>query len=160
MSMHRHGGGLSLRFGISLFAALALEFAPWGEWLFARKPIFPAVALVFWSIYHPRLCGYAAAVIVGVATDLAAQTPIGFNALSYVLMLFVADRLRGRFALLGAAAAAAHVFVILAAGQLSLYLLGVFDEGLPELTWRRFYPSMSGAALWWVLSAVYARRRI
>lgn len=159
MSVYRHGGGLPLRFAASLFAALALEFAPWGEWLFVRKPIFPALALVFWSIYHPRLGGYAAAVIVGVATDLAAQTPIGFNALSYVVMLFAADRLRGRFALLGAAAAAAHVFVILATAQLAIYLLGVFDEGLPELTWRRFYPSISGAVLWWALSVVYSRGR-
>lgn len=158
MSDYRYGeGGGGLRFAASFFAALALEFAPWGEWLFARKPIFPALALVFWCIYHPRLGGYAAAVIVGVVTDLAAQTPIGFNAFAYSVMVFAASRLRGRFALLGGGAAAAHVFLILATAQMALYLLGVFDEGLPELTWRRFYPSISGALLWWALSVAYAR---
>ncbi|MGI9337534.1 MAG: rod shape-determining protein MreD [Gammaproteobacteria bacterium] len=161
MSDYRHRGGasLSFRFAASFFAALALEFAPWGEWLLARKPIFPALALVFWCIYHPRLGGYAAAVIVGIATDLAAQTPLGFHAFSYVVMVFAASRLRGRFALLGSAAAAVHVCFILATAQFALYFLGFFDEGLPELTWRRFYPSIVGALLWWALSIIYARGR-
>ena len=150
---------LLLRFAASFFAALALEFAPWGEWLFARKPIFPALALVFWSIYHPRITGYAAAVVVGIMTDLAAQTPMGFNAFSYVVMIFFAQHLRGRFVLLGAAGQAVHILFILATAQLALYLLGVFDEGLPELTLRRFAPSMSGAALWWFLSLAYWRGR-
>ena len=60
---------------------------------------------------------------------------------------------------LGAAGQAVHILFILATAQLALYLLGVFDEGLPELTLRRFAPSMSGAALWWFLSLAYWRGR-
>ncbi len=148
---HAERGAPLLRIAASFFIALALEFAPWGEWLFRHKPAFPALALVFWSIYRPRTVGYAAAVLVGVATDLAAQTPLGFNALAYCVMLFFAGHLRGRFALLGAAGQAAHVLFILATAQMTLYVLGIFDEGLPQLTWRRFTPSLSGAALWLAL---------
>ena len=155
MAAYRQSSGARksprLQIAASFFVALALEFAPWGQWLFEHKPVFPALALVYWSIYHPRAVGYAAAVMVGLATDLAAQTPMGFNALAYCVMLFAARQLRGRFALLGTMGQAAHVLFILATSQFVLYLLGVFDAGLPELAWRRFAPSMSGAALWVML---------
>ena len=121
-----------------------------------HKPLLPALALVYWAHYHPRLIGYTAAVATGVLLDLANQTPLGFHAVSCSVVVFGAFLFERRFALFGGVGQGAHVFLILAAGQMTGWALGGLEAGeLAELPgWRFFIPSISAGVLWLALPLI------
>lgn len=138
---------------VTLFMSVAAEFIPWPALLLPLLPIFPMLVLVYWVVHQPKIINYTAAVIIGVIMDLANQTPLGFNALACVVIVLMANIFSNRFMLLSGFAQALHVFIVLAAGQGSLYLLGYLEERTiqPPLEWRLFIPSMSSAVLWLLL---------
>lgn len=137
---------------LTLFLSFALEFLPWPEASLRIKPVFPLLALVYWAKHKPRLINYGAAMVVGFIMDLANQTTFGFNVAACSVVVFMTNTLGGRFVLLGGFAQAVHIFAILAAGQLTLFVLEWLFGELPlVLEWRFFYPSMSAAVLWGAL---------
>lgn len=136
----------------TLFLALAAEFIPWPALLLPFRPLLPMLALVYWVVHQPRVVNYAAALAVGVILDLANQTPMGFNAAACVAVVLLTNMLSNRFMLLAGMAQALHVLLVLAAGQLCLYLLGFLEaQAPPPLEWRLFWPSVASAALWLLL---------
>lgn len=148
--------------GATFFLALSLEFLPWPGWAQRIKPLFPDLALVYWAIYRPRIVNYGAAVALGVLMDLAGQLPLGFTALSYSLVVFLANGMRGRFSLLGPFGQAMHVLFILCCGQTALLLLKVWEGGdwpqfSEQIGWRLFAPSIAAAALWLFLPLLMRR---
>ena len=151
-----------LLIGATLFLSLALEFLPWPGWALRVKPLFPDLALVYWAIYRPQIINYAAAVALGVLMDLAGQLPLGFTALSYSIVIFLANAMRGRFSLLGPFGQAAHVLFVLGCGQTALLLLQIMEVGEwsqfgDRFGWRLFAPSASAAALWLFLPLLMRR---
>lgn len=148
--------------GATLFLSLALEFLPWPGWALRVKPLFPDLALVYWVIYRPQVINYAAAVALGVLMDLAGQLPLGFTALSYSLMVLLANAMRGRFSLLGPFGQAVHVLFVLGCGQTVLLLLKLSESGDwshfgAQFNLRLFAPSATAAALWLVLPLLMRR---
>lgn len=146
----------------TFFLALSLEFLPWPGWALRFKPLFPEVALVYWAIHRPQIVNYAVAVPLGVLMDLAGQLPLGFTALSYSVVVFLANRMRGRFSLLGPFGQALHVLVMLCCGQSVLLLLRVWEGGDwsqlgEQLGWRLFTPSAVAAMLWFFLPPLMRR---
>ena len=152
--------------GVSQFAAVlcvavVAELAPWPVAALSLKPDFPALALVYWAIYTPRIGGFFAAFAVGLLMDLARHTPLGFTPLCYVVMMALVEWFRGRFALLGPFGRGFHVFLILAAAQLASFGISVLHNPEASLSWRHFLPSVSGGFLWLALplAARQLRRR-
>ena len=146
----------------TLFLSLALEFLPWPGWALRAKPLFPDLALVYWAIYRPQIVNYAAAVLLGILMDLAGQLPLGFTALSYTLMILLANGMRGRFSLLGPFGQAVHVLFVLGCGQVAILLLQAMEAGEwsqigERFGWRLFAPSASAAALWLFLPLLMRR---
>jgi rod shape-determining protein MreD len=134
---------------LTLFLSLVLEFLPWPGWTLRIKPSFPDLALVYWVIHQPRIINYVAALMLGVLMDIAGQLPLGFTPLMYTLITFMANRLRGRFSLLGPVGQGIHVLFLLSVGQAVLFLLKLLDAGeLSQFNWELFAPSASAAALW------------
>lgn len=145
---------------ISLFLAIALVFFPWPQWFLRLNPSFPLLMLLYWSIHQPRLVNYAVAIIIGVVMDLAGQSPIGFNALVFTMLVFAANILRGRFALFGYLGQSLHILILLGAGQLLTVSLSLLDgRTLPQINPHFFIPSMTGAALWAILPFIIYRLR-
>lgn len=140
---------------ITLFLSLAAEFVPWPGFIVPLKPHFPLLAVVYWAVHRPRLVNYAAAVLIGVIVDLADQAPLGFNAMSFTTAVLMVNVFKNRFILLFGVAQAMHVFIVLAAAQLCLYLLGYLEgeASQPPLEWHIFLPSFSAALLWLLLPA-------
>ncbi len=148
--------------GATFFIALSLEFLPWPGWLLQVKPLFPDLALVYWVIYRPQTVNYCAAVVLGVLMDLAGQLPLGFTALSYSLIVFLANRMRGRFSLLGPFGQATHVLFVLCCGQTVLIFLKVWEAGDwlqlgDQFGWRVFMPSAVAACVWLFLPLLMRR---
>ena len=146
-----HPARSAVRFAAVLCLAVAAELGPWPAFALAFKPDFPALALVYCGIHAPRLGGFAAAFVVGLMMDLARQTPLGFTPVCYAVMMLSVEWLRGRFALLGPFGRGVHVFFILAAGQMTAYLLTLTQNPEAPLSWRHFLPSVSGGFLWLAL---------
>ncbi len=138
---------------LTLFLAVAAEFIPWPNALLSVRPIFPMLALVYWAVHQPKVVNYAAAVVIGVIMDIANQALIGSYALSCVVVVLFANVLSNRFLLLTGVAQVLHVLIVLAIGQLCLYLLELLEEGSApaDFGWRLFMPSFSAAALWLLL---------
>ena len=156
------GRGGYLLIGATMFMSVALEFAPWPGWSLGVKPLFPSLALVYWAIHRPQAVNYAAAVVLGLVLDLAGQLPLGFTALSYTLVVMLANGMRGRFSLLGPFGQAVHVLFMLCCGQAVLLALGVVESGdwaqfADKFGWRLFYPSVSAAGLWLFLPLLMQR---
>ena len=151
-----HAGYLLI--ACTLFLSLTLEFAPWPGWARQIKPLFPEMALIYWVINRPKIINYEAAVVLGVMIDLASQAPLGFHALSYTLVVMLADGMRGRFSLLGPTGKALHVLFVLCCGQSVLFMLGLLDGGrLAHFSWRMFSPSLAAAVLWLLLPLLLRR---
>ncbi len=134
---------------VTLFLSLVLEFLPWPGWVLQYKPTFPDLALIYWVIHRPRVVNYEVAVLMGVLLDLAGHLPLGFTALSYTLLVLLANIMRGRFSLLGPLGQAIHVFFALCCKQAVLLALKFAESGhWTQLDWRLFLPSAVTAVLW------------
>lgn len=135
---------------VTLFLSVAAEFIPWPSIVWPIKPNFPMLVLVYWVVHQPKIINYAAAIVIGLIMDLANQAPIGYNALSSVIVVCATNIFSNRFILLTAFAQSLHVLAVLALGQLCLYALGFLEDSAaqPPLTWTLFTPSMAAAALW------------
>ena len=143
---------------LTFFLALTLEFLPWPGWALGAKPLFPDLALVYWVVHRPQIVNYAAGIFMGLMMDLAGQLPMGCTALSYTLMVMLANGMRGRFSLLGPVGQAAHVLFVLGCGQAALFLLRLLEGGdFSSFGWGLFLPSASAAALWLMLPLLFGR---
>ena len=142
-----------------LCAAVVLELGPWPAAAPALKPDFAAIALVYWGIHAPRLAGFFAAFVAGLLMDFARQTPLGFTPMTYAVVMLGVEWFRGRFALFALFGQGVHVFLILSAGQLAAFLLGLLEGGGTALSWRYFLPSMAGGFLWMALPALMRQLR-
>ena len=137
---------------VSFFLALALEFVPWPAIVQQYRPLFPALALVYWVLHGSQWVGYTVAVALGIILDLSSQAPMGFNVASFSVVVFMTYLFSRRFALFGDFVQALHVFIILVFGQITIFLLGWLDTStLQSLGWRFFVPSMSAGLLWLLL---------
>ena len=138
---------------LSFFIALALNMLPYRDLLFSYKPDFVALLLVYWLMHRERLINYAAAFVLGLMSDLAYAATLGQHALAYAVIALMVNSLRSRFVVLDLWQQAVNVFIVLAAGQATLFAVSYFIEDA-ELHWRHFLPCVVGAAMWFALPAL------
>ena len=134
---------------VTLFLSLVLEFLPWPGWVLQFKPTFPDLAIIYWAIHRPRVVNYEVALIVGILLDLAGHLPLGFTALSYTLMVLLANIMRSRFSLLGPLGQVMHVLFALCCKHAALLAMRLTESGdWSQFDWRLFLPAVTAAALW------------
>ena len=104
-------------FGVTLVLMLFALTPTYIPGLSHITPMYPLMAVYFWSIYRPDLLGYGSTFAIGVLEDLLAGTPLGSSALILLLCQWVVFHQQkffnnkpfgvmwGAFALLAAAAA-------------------------------------------------------
>ncbi|MBF0421622.1 MAG: rod shape-determining protein MreD [Magnetococcales bacterium] len=78
---------------LTIFMAMAIQETslPLASWTVLR-PDMVIIALFYWRIYRPDLCGPVLAFITGLLLDMISTTPIGLNALSKVILILLASR--------------------------------------------------------------------
>ncbi|ENV35109.1 rod shape-determining protein MreD [Acinetobacter gerneri] len=75
---------------VSVIIASILMVYPLSYNISGWRPLFMVMVLIFWVLCQPTWCGVWFAFTVGLLTDLLFDLPLGMNALSYVIITFVA----------------------------------------------------------------------
>jgi len=138
----------------TLLAALLLNFLPWSGAALWIKPDFLAVTLLYWCIHQPRRLGFAAAWLLGLATDVGNANLFGQHALAYTLLVYAGITLHRRVLRFGMAHRVLHVFPLLLVAQITILLVRmVAGAEFPGLIY--FAASATGAALWPLITVVF-----
>ena len=82
-------------------------------------PSWPMMGIFYWSIYRPDLMPLWGAFLIGVLADIVADTPIGINALIYLLIRGIVVNQR-RFFLTNAFPMSWAAFAVIAIGAMGL----------------------------------------
>ena|SRR3989338_7315390 len=78
---------------LSFVLALFLTIMPLPHMLVWLRPQWMLMVLLFWVIVAPEECGVILAWSVGLVTDLVCGTPIGQQALIFVLLVYIVSKL-------------------------------------------------------------------
>lgn len=138
---------------LTLVVALLLNLLPLSGLALALRPDFLAVALLYWCIHGPRYVGVGIAWLMGLTMDVGDATLFGQHALAYAFLAYAAEYLRRRVLRFPLWQQAAQVAVLLALCSALILLIRVFG-GAPLPGWMFFTPSLTGAALWPLVSVL------
>ena len=75
---------------ISVILASVLMVYPLSYALSGWRPLFMMLVMLFWVLCQPTWCGVWFAFGTGIFVDLLVDAPLGMNALSFVLLAFIA----------------------------------------------------------------------
>jgi rod shape-determining protein MreD len=149
----------SLGFGRILavtLAALLASVLPLPGWLELLRPDFVALTVLWFTLLSPRLTGLFYAWGAGLALDAFKGVLLGQHALAFIVIAYVASKLRLQ---VRAFPPLQQTAVILALLWLNEFIVFWIDgvAGHPVTDWRRWLSVPVGAALWPLVSGIYAR---
>lgn len=133
---------------ISTVIASVLTVYPLSYDLAAWRPLFMFLMVIYWAMCQPTWCGVWFAFIMGLYTDLLLDAPLGLNALSFVLIIFVIRYLtRERRVLtfnnlwvIVTLAVFAHLLLIFIAQIMGGYNFSITRHWMPMLSSILFWP--------------------
>lgn len=132
---------------LSLFVAFICMLFPWSGLALTLRPDFMLLAIIFWLLRAPHLCGVGTAWFMGLLVDLATGGIFGQYALAYTVTTFIAVIYQRRLVLFNSTQQLAYVFSLLFISQLVLLTLQIF-AGKESLDWAYFLPSITGVLIW------------
>ncbi|SDY59162.1 rod shape-determining protein MreD [Nitrosomonas sp. Nm58] len=135
----------------SLLIALLFNLLPLQEIILLLRPDFVAITLLYWSVNHPQRIGMSLAFIAGLVMDVSNSSILGQHALAYCLITFFGMILHRRLRLFNVFQQAPQIFWMLLITQFAVFLTGMLG-GTYFLDWYYFFPSVTGALLWPVIS--------
>ncbi|TCB74255.1 rod shape-determining protein MreD [Acinetobacter sp. ANC 4177] len=144
---------------ISVIMASALMVYPLSYELSGWRPLFMLMITLFWVLCQPTWCGVWFAFGTGLFVDLLVDAPLGMNALSFVLITFIARFLTRERRILtfsnlwviSAIAILAHLFFIWIAQVMS---------GVHFSFARHWQPLLSSVLVWPVIYYLLKKWRI
>lgn len=139
-----------IAFTVVLALLLSVMLSRSGQaWL----PDLLAVTLVFWNVHQPRRVGMVLAMLMGLLMDVHESALLGQNALSYLLLSYMALSVNRRLVGFGALQQALQVlpmFVLAAAVEWLSRLIAL--DGWPQ--WPQLLAPLLQAVLWPVASVL------
>ncbi len=146
--------------GFSLFAALLLNFLPFGNapWV----PDWLLICIVFWTIYQPRKVGVVWAFLLGLIMDIHNASLLGQQAFMYPLVAFFGIYWQRRVLGFSRPQQILHLLpLFLTASIWPLIVRWVSSGELPIWAWASLFAAFIEAALWpaavWILLAPQRR---
>lgn len=144
---------------ISVIMASALMVYPLSYEVSGWRPLFMLMITLFWVLCQPTWCGVWFAFGTGLFVDLLVDAPLGMNALSFVLITFIARFLTRERRILtfsnlwviSAIAILAHLFFIWIAQVMS---------GVHFSFARHWQPLLSSVLVWPVIYYLLKKWRI
>ena len=144
---------------ISVIMASALMVYPLSYEVSGWRPLFMLMITLFWVLCQPTWCGVWFAFGTGLFVDLLVDAPLGMNALSFVLITFIARFLTRERRILtfsnlwviSSIAILAHLFFIWIAQVMS---------GVHFSFARHWQPLLSSVLLWPVIYYLLKKWRI
>lgn len=145
--MRRQTTGQRIAFWISVAIGVVFAIVPLPAWLSTWRPDVALLAVIYWSLTSPRIAGLGYPWLVGLVLDVLTGSVLGANALGFLVVAFLTQRLQLRL----------RMFTLLQQGVVVMVMLGLFHflifwiDGLTGHGgggWVRWLPMISGAALW------------
>ena len=144
---------------VSVIMASALMVYPLSYELSGWRPLFMLVITLFWVLCQPTWCGVWFAFGTGLFVDLLVDAPLGMNALSFVLIGFLARFLTrerriltfSNLWIISSIAVVAHLFLIWMAQVMS---------GVHFSFARHWQPLLSSILVWPIIYYVLKKWRI
>lgn len=144
---------------ISVVFASALMVYPLSYELSGWRPLFMLMVTLFWVLCQPTWCGVWFAFGTGIFVDLLVDAPLGMNALSFVLISFIARFLTrerriltfSNLWIISSIAILAHLFFLWVAQVMS---------GVHFSLTRHWLPLFSSVMLWPVLYYMLKKWRV
>ncbi|MGE8560544.1 MAG: rod shape-determining protein MreD [Acinetobacter sp.] len=75
---------------VSVIICSVLIVYPLSYAISGARPLFMLLVMLFWIMCQPTWCGIWFAFATGIFTDLLVDAPLGMNALSFVMITFIA----------------------------------------------------------------------
>lgn len=144
---------------VSVIMASALMVYPLSYELSGWRPLFMLMITLFWVLCQPTWCGVWFAFGTGLFVDLLVDAPLGMNALSFVLIGFLARFLTrerriltfSNLWIISSIAVVAHLFLIWMAQVMS---------GVHFSFARHWQPLLSSILVWPIIYYVLKKWRI
>ena len=130
---------------LTVVLALLFNLLPWGDRM--GVPDMVALVIAFWCVHQPRKMGIGVAWLVGLFMDAGNGALLGQHAFAYAFLAFGAIALHRRILWFSLWQQAAHILVLLLAGQ-ALMLAVRMMAGGPFPGPLYFAGSLVAAALW------------
>jgi rod shape-determining protein MreD len=155
MARTRSGLGFGRILAVTL-AALLASVLPLPGWLELLRPDFVALTVLWFTLLSPRLTGLFYAWGAGLALDAFKGVLLGQHALAFIVIAYVASKLRLQ---VRAFPPLQQTAVILALLWLNEFIVFWIDgvAGHPVTDWRRWLSVPVGAACWPLLTGLFAR---
>lgn len=144
---------------ISIAIASVLTVYPLSYPIAAWRPLFMLLIMLYWSLCQPTWCGIWFAFSLGLYTDLLLDAPLGMNALSYVLLVFVTRYLLREKRIL----TFSNLWIIATLAILAHLLFILIAQGMAGIHFsitRHWQPLLSSVLFWPVLYYLLRRWRI
>jgi rod shape-determining protein MreD len=139
-----------------LLAALAALIIPLPRVLAPLRPDFVALVVLWLCLLSPRPTGLVVAFVAGLAVDAVKGLVLGQHALVFIVMAYIALKLRLQIRAFPLLQQSAVVFALLALGEFLVFWIdGVTGHAVTE--WTRWLGVLVGAACWPLLAGLLDR---
>lgn len=144
---------------ISIIIASVLMIYPLSYPIAAWRPLFMLLIMLYWSLCQPNWCGIWFAFSMGLYTDLLLDAPLGMNALSYVLIVFIIQYFTREKRVLTFSNLWVITIMALLAHLLFIQIVQVMGSIHFSIT-RHWQPLLSSVLFWPVIYYLLKRWRI
>ncbi|TQR73151.1 rod shape-determining protein MreD [Acinetobacter sp. RF14B] len=144
---------------ISVILASILMVYPLSYTLSGWRPLFMLMVMLFWVLCQPTWCGIWFAFATGIFADLLLDAPLGLNALSFILIAFLARFLTRERRIL----TFSNLWIITAIAIVAHLMLIFFAQILASLQFsfaRHWIPVLTSILVWPVLYYMLKKWRI
>ncbi|HJF29063.1 rod shape-determining protein MreD [Acinetobacter bohemicus] len=144
---------------ISVILASILMVYPLSYTLSGWRPLFMLMVMLFWVLCQPTWCGIWFAFATGIFADLLLDAPLGLNALSFILIAFLARFLTRERRIL----TFSNLWIITAIAIVAHLMLIFFAQILASVQFsfaRHWIPVLTSILVWPVLYYMLKKWRI
>jgi rod shape-determining protein MreD len=142
-----------------LVACLLFTVVPLPDILRPLRPPWLTMAIIYWALMWPRLCGIGTAFLIGLALDVLQGTLLGQHALALSLVCFVTLKLHLQIRIFPLWQLTVTVFALLAIDAFIVFWVdGIV--AVPMQGFARWTQIVVGAALWPPVMAIFDRIRM
>lgn len=144
---------------LTLLIAIVLTIVPLPEVVAPFRPPWVTMAIIYWGMMWPRLCGILTAFICGLILDVLSGSLLGQHAMALSVVSYLTLRFHLQIRIFPLWQLTATAFVLLAVDAfLVFWAAGI--AGYPTGGWGRWTQVVAGAVCWAPVMAVFDSQRL
>lgn len=132
----------------TIIIAMMLAITPLPVWLVPLRPDWVGMVVIFWSIILPRSLSVGASWVIGLLLDVLLGTPLGQNALTFVIVVYITSHMHQQLLTTTLLQQAVFVSALLAIRHFLIFWISGMSGHLPDPLWLHFLPVLFPLFLW------------